>query len=117
MKIIKQGLIIFTFTLLGILIHDWINIPLPSSVIGLGLMYLALSLKIIKIEDVETVGTFLKDNMTIMFIPLTVAVMDVFDIIKLNLFELVIIMVISTTVTMIGVGLFGDFLRKRGKKL
>lgn len=112
MKIIKQIIILIVFTLLGSLIKQFLPIPIPGSVLGLGLLYLALEIKLIKLDDIETVGTFLKDNMAIMFVPLTVAIMTVFDILKLNLIELIIVMVVSTTLTMVTVGLVSNFLDK-----
>lgn len=117
MKIIKQSIILLIFTGLGTLIKQILPIPIPGSVLGLGCLYIALEIKIVKLDDVETVGTFLKDNMAIMFVPLTVAIMTVFDILKLNLIQLIIVMIVSTTLTMITVGLISNLLNEKEKPL
>lgn len=117
MKIIKQSIVLLIFTVLGTLIKQILPIPIPGSVIGLVCLYFALDFKFITLDDVETVGTFLKDNMAIMFVPLTVAIMTVFDTLKLNLVQLILVMIGSTTLTMITVGLVSNFLNKKEKPL
>src|SRR5690606_3525784 len=64
LKIIKQLSWIFLFSLIGevlsILIASFIAIP--GSVIGLVLLFLALQLNVLKVEQVDEVGTWLTSN-------------------------------------------------------
>lgn len=108
MQYIIQFIIIMVYVYLGEFISTYIPFPLPGSVIGLILLYISLELKIIKLKQVDETATFLKNNMTIMFIPLTVSIMNSYDILHRNLFPLVITLIISTTITMIVVGKFAD---------
>ena len=62
-------------------------------------MFLSLYFKIIKLKHIETVGTWLKDNMGFLFVPLTVGLMNEFNILKLHWFTLTIVMVLSTAIT------------------
>lgn len=99
MNILKQILIIFLFTFLGEQFQILTQIPVPGSIIGLTLLYLCLNFKIIKVDDVELVGNWLKDNLAFFFVPITVGIMAHFDILKLHWINLVIVMIVSTLIT------------------
>src|SRR5690625_3351018 len=94
MQYIIQFIIIMVYVDLGEFISTYIPFPLPGSVIGLILLYISLELKIIKLKQVDETATFLKNNMTIMFIPLTVSIRNSYDILHRNLFPLVITLII-----------------------
>lgn len=110
MKYLKQLIIILILSEVGNIVTRFLPIPIPGSVIGLILLYIALETKLIKLNEIETVGNYLKNNMSIMFVPLTVGILNVFDILKLNWINLTIVMVISTLLTMIATGKMADFL-------
>ncbi len=101
MKILKQLLIIVGFTIIGSLISLILPINVPGSVVGLILLYLALHFKVLKLEQVKETGDWLKNNMAFLFVPLSVGLMNDFSILKDNLLNLTIIMVVSTTLTMV----------------
>lgn len=106
MKIIKQLSWIFLFSLIGevlsILIASFIAIP--GSVIGLVLLFLALQLKVLKVEQVDEVGTWLTSNMGIFFVPAGVGLMTNFGVLADTWWQLLIIMVVTTILMMIFVG-------------
>ncbi len=106
MKIIKQLSWIFLFSLIGevlsILIASFIAIP--GSVIGLVLLFLALQLNVLKVEQVDEVGTWLTSNMGIFFVPAGVGLMTNFGVLANTWWQLLIIMVVTTILMMIFVG-------------
>lgn len=106
MKIIKQLSWIFLFSLIGevlsILIASFIAIP--GSVIGLVLLFLALQLNVLKVEQVDEVGTWLTSNMGIFFVPAGVGLMTNFGVLADTWWKLLIIMVVTTILMMIFVG-------------
>ncbi|MER2041286.1 MAG: CidA/LrgA family protein [Desemzia incerta] len=106
MKIIKQLSWIFLFSLIGevlsILIASFIAIP--GSVIGLVLLFLALQLNVLKVEQVDEVGTWLTSNMGIFFVPAGVGLMTNFGVLADTWWQLLIIMVVTTILMMIFVG-------------
>lgn len=106
MKIIKQLSWIFLFSLIGevlsILIASFIAIP--GSVIGLVLLFLALQLNVLKVEQVDEVGTWLTNNMGIFFVPAGVGLMTNFGVLADTWWQLLIIMVVTTILMMIFVG-------------
>ncbi|UUX33122.1 CidA/LrgA family protein [Fundicoccus culcitae] len=106
MKIYKQLFWIFLFSFAGevfsILLKNWIAIP--GSVIGMVLLFLALHYKWIKIEQVETVGSFLTDNMAILFVPAGVGLMTNFDVLGDIWWQLILIILVTTVLMMGFVG-------------
>ena len=106
MKIINQLSWIFLFSLIGevlsILIASFIAIP--GSVIGLVLLFLALQLNVLKVEQVDEVGTWLTSNMGIFFVPAGVGLMTNFGVLANTWWQLLIIMVVTTILMMIFVG-------------
>ena len=106
MKIIKQLSLIFLFSLIGevlsILIASFIAIP--GSVIGLVLLFLALQLNVLKVEQVDEVGTWLTSNMGIFFVPAGVGLMTNFGVLADTWWQLLVIMVVTTILMMVFVG-------------
>ncbi len=112
MKILLQFLIILIFTLLGELVSMILPFSFPGSLIGLLLLFLALVLKIIKVEDIKDVSSFLQKNMAFLFVPLGVGILNYFDYIQMHWLSIVLILVISTTITLT----LSAYIAKRGVK-
>lgn len=106
MKIIKQLFWIFLFSLLGEIVSKAIAsvVAIPGSVIGMVLLFIALHFKWLKMEKVDEVGTWLTDNMAIFFVPAGVGLMTNFDVLADVWYQLLIIMVVTTTIMMWFVG-------------
>lgn len=106
MKILKQLFWIFLFSFLGeigsILISRFVAVP--GSVLGMIFLFLALHFKWIRIDQVDEVGSFLTDNMAILFVPAGVALMTNFDILANVWWQLLFIMVVTTALMMAFVG-------------
>ena len=62
MKYIKQLLIILIFSLAGELLHLLLPMPIPASVYGLILLFLALCTKLVRLDQIESVSQFLIDG-------------------------------------------------------
>jgi len=59
MKFLRQILLIFLFSFLGELLRSLIPMPIPASIYGMVLLFIALSAKIVKLEDIRSAGGFL----------------------------------------------------------
>jgi len=105
-NIIKQLFWIFLFSLLGdavsILISNFVAIP--GSVIGMVLLFITLHFNWLKLSQVEEVGTWLTDNMAILFVPAGVGLMTNFDLLANVWLHLLIIMVVTVIIMMWFVG-------------
>lgn len=102
MKLFKEFLFIISFTFLGEIISKVGHLPVPGSVIGMLLLFAALYFKLVKVDDVESVGTFLLDNLSIFFLPAGVGIMVYFPVIKDHWLSLLIVLV-STTILTLGI--------------
>ncbi|GFN31945.1 CidA/LrgA family protein [Paenibacillus curdlanolyticus] len=70
-----RGLVILlAFNGAGLLLHEWVKVPLPSNVIGMLLLAAGLFLKWIKLEWVEQSASFLTKHMMLFFAPLIAGV-------------------------------------------
>ncbi len=101
MKILFQLFILILFTLLGELIAYYLPFKFPGSLIGLILLFLSLLLKIIKPIHLKEVAGFLQRYMAFLFVPLAVGLMAYFELIGLYWLEILLVLVISTTITLI----------------
>lgn len=105
MKYIKQFVIILAFTFLGEIVKALLPFPVPASIYGLVLLLVALETKILPIEKVENVGTFLVEIMPLTFIPAGVGLLESWGVLKPMVGSLAIITVFSTIVVMVVSGL------------
>ena len=112
MKHMRQFLIILFFTFIGEVLHQFIPLPIPSSIYGLILLFIALTHGIFKVNEVHDTADFLIDIMPIMFIPAAVGLIQSTTSIKPILIQSIIIMMISTFVVMVITGKVSMLLRK-----
>jgi len=98
-KIFSQLCIIFCICFAAEIIAWALPVDIPANMIGMGLLFLLLILKIIKKNTLDQTSDFLLSNMAIFFIPATVSIIAVFDIISDKIFAIVFICIISTFVT------------------
>ena len=112
MKHMRQFLIILFFTFIGEVLHQFIPLPIPSSIYGLVLLFIALTHGIFKVNEVHDTADFLIDIMPIMFIPAAVGLIQSTTSIKPILIQSIIIMMISTVVVMTITGKVSMLLRK-----
>lgn len=117
MRYMKQVFIIFGITAVGEVLNFCLPFPVPSGVYGLFLLLAGLCTKWIKVSDVEDVGNFLLDVMPMMFIPVSVGLMESYGAMKGVLVPLVVITVVSTVIVMVVTGKTAQIMiRKMGRK-
>lgn len=97
---------------LGILIAFWIVgdgisyllssiIVIPGAIIGMILLFIALTSGLIKESLIKDTSDFFLNNIAFFFLPASVAIMDVSDSLKGAVIPLLIIGLLSTLITMI----------------
>ena len=118
MKLYVQLMIIFMISLVGEGISSVFHLPVPGSIIGLVLLFLALQFKLLRLRHISMVGNFLLANMTILFLPPAVGIMDKFQVIALYLLPIILIVlgaivlnvcVIAVVVQLIKTRFEGDY--------
>ena len=105
-------MIILISYFLGTIIQLVFNLPLPGTVLGLILLFLALYLRIVKIEMIEDICEVLISHMSFLFIPAGVGLMTSFDMLKGKVMAFSIIILISTFVVWIVTFYVVKYLRK-----
>ena len=116
MRFIKEICIIFGFTMAGEILNNVLPFPVPAGVYGLFLLLAALCLKIVKLKDLEATGNFLLDTMPMMFIPVSVGLLESVEEIKAFWFPFLAITVISTVIVMTVTGKVTDLVIKKSQK-
>ena len=116
MKYVIQFLIIAAFAFIGELLHWVIPLPIPASIYGIVLLFIALELKWVKVSDIREVSSFLIAVMPIMFIPAAAGLMESWGAVKSSVWEYALITIVSTFVVMGVSGAVTQFVIWRGKK-
>ena len=75
-KYIFQFARILAFCFLGEILHVVLPLPVPASVYGLVLLLAALNFKLVKLDDVKEVGTYLTGIFPLLFVPAAAGVME-----------------------------------------
>lgn len=109
------GIILF-ITFLGEILYAVIPLPVPASIYGLLLMLLALCTKVIKLEQVNSVGKFLIDIMPPMFIPAAVGLVNIWPELSQVLVPMLVITVVTTVIVMAVTGRVSQEVIRRKKK-
>lgn len=116
MKYLYQFLIILSFTFLGEALNRLIPLPIPAAVYGLLLLFLALQLKIVKLEHIKTAGDWLLGIMGILFVAPAVNLISSWERIAPDLVAIVVI-VVSSTLVVFGVsGIVTQLLTRKEDK-
>ena len=99
MKYLSQFLIIMGFTLAGEALQRVVPLPIPASVYGIVLLFGALSLKIVKVEQVKDAGGFLTSILPLLFVPPAVSILENWGMIKGSLVPILLLVLASTVIT------------------
>ncbi len=116
MKYIKQFLIILLMAVLGGLLNWLIPLPIPATVWGMVLMFLALLCGAVKLDQVENVADFFMGVMPMLFIPLAVSLMDNYKILAEYALPIVIIVFASFFLCFAVTGKTADFIIERSSQ-
>lgn len=112
MKYMKQLLFILLITAIGELLAYFIPLPIPSSIYGMVLMFVALVTNIIKVEQVKETAEFLTGTMTLMFIPPAVGLIDKWEALSSMIIPAIVAIVVVTPIVMAVTGKVADLLIK-----
>lgn len=116
MRYLKQFSIILLISFVGELLHYFIPLPVPASIYGLVLMFVALCTGVVKVSSVKETSKFLLDIMPVMFIPTTVGLLESWGILAPVWLPVAVITVVSTVLVMGVTGLVSQWVIRREKK-
>ena len=114
MKYLSQFCIILGFTLAGEALQRILPLPIPASVWGLALLFLALCFGLVKLEQVKDAAGFLISVMPLMFVSPAVGIVENWNLIKGQLLPIFLLLA-ATTFLVFGIsGCLTQLLMKKG---
>ena len=116
MKYIKQFLIILIMAVLGGILNWLIPLPIPATVWGMALMFIALMTGLVKLDQVEDTADFFLGIMPMLFVPLAVGLMDTWQVLAEYALPIILIVVISFFICYAVTGKTADFIIGRSEK-
>lgn len=99
MKYLSQFLIIMGFTVLGEALQRLIPLPIPAAVYGLVLLFAALSLGLVKTEQVKDVSGFFISILPLLFVSGAVSLAEHWALIRPQLLPIALLLLSSTVLT------------------
>ena len=111
MKIYFHLLIILGFSFVGDTLSNSLHLPVPGSILGMIFLFLALQFKVLKFTDVDEVGSFLINNMTILFLPAGVGIMAKWSLISDFWWQIAVIVLLALIVNVFVLGHLVQFIK------
>lgn len=109
-NVFQQALTLAVILLISKIIESFIPIPMPASVIGLVLLFIALCTGIVKLGQVESVGTALTNNISFLFVPAGISVINSLPILSQSPVLIILLIIISTILLLISTGFASQLL-------
>lgn len=100
MKLLREMLLVLAIYFVGEFLSKGLHLPLPGNILGMIILLILLCTKVVKVEHVDNVSTFLLDHLAFLFIPAGVGVLNAMNVLDGHIIQLLIIVVTSTMVIM-----------------
>ena len=107
---LHQALVIALVLFVSKIIESFMPIPMPASVIGLVLLFILLCTGIVKLGEVESVGTALTNNIGFLFVPAGISVVNSLGVLSRSPFLIILLIIISTILLLICTGYVSQFI-------
>lgn len=106
---LTQSAWIFGFTLLGEALQRLLPLPIPAAVYGLVLLFAALCLKIVKVEQINKVSNFLLTILPLLFVSPAVNLLESWNILAPHVIPIALLVLSSTVLVFAIAGLVSQF--------
>ena len=116
MKYLSQLIIILGFTFVGEALQRLIPLPIPASIYGLALLFAALCLKIVKLEQVAETGAFLRSLLPMLFVGPAVSILEHWGLISGQILPIAFVILGTTVSTFAIAGFATKICIKGGEK-
>lgn len=116
MKLLREMLIILAVYFVGEALSKFFHLPIPGNILGMLILLFLLCTKIVKVEMIDKVSTFLLDHLAFFFIPAGVGIVTAFNVLRGNTIKLLIVAVVSTFIIMAVSGIVVQFVINLSEK-
>jgi len=101
---IKALITIFSFLLLGEIIHEGFKLMVPGNILGMLLIFAALKLKLIQLATVKPVSDKLLQFLPLFFIPYAVGLMQSKSLLQEHGMVILLVLMVATLSTLLVTG-------------
>ena len=101
-KILKQLGIILALCLVSEVITSLLPVTVPSRVIAILILALLLTIRFLKEEQIKETADFMLDNMALVFVPISVGMVEDLELLKGQILGFLIVVCISLILTFLG---------------
>jgi len=101
--------VVLAFQLIGWGLHR-VGVPIPGGVLGLLALFAALQTGLVKLAWVQRTADLLLRHMVLLFVPLTVGLMEMMHILQRQAVALLVSLVVSWAAVFLTTGLLGQWL-------
>ena len=101
-KILKQLGIILALCLVAEVIASLLPVTIPSSVIAILILAQLLTFKVLKEEQIKETADFMLDNMALVFVPISVGMIEDLELLKGQVVGFLVVVCISLVLTFLG---------------
>ncbi|MDF2855061.1 MAG: murein hydrolase [Neobacillus sp.] len=112
-----QMLLLVLIYHIGNYIAQFFHLKIPGNVIGLLLLLLLLWLKVIKVEQIEVAASWLLKHLGFFFIPISVGLMTLGEVISKNGLSLLFILITSALIGIVSTGRITQSVMSRKEKV
>ena len=117
MALIKQFAIIFSIYSISDIFCKSLKLPIPANVVGMLALFILLMSGIIKEHHIDKASDILISNMSLLFVPATLAIMEEYKYIKDEIVPFIIVCVFMVIVIMVSTGLISQILENIFNKI
>lgn len=100
MKFLRQFMVILAISFVGEVLKYMIPLPIPASIYGLVILFVALETGLIRLSAVKDTAKFLIEIMPLMFIPAGVGLLDSWGVLQPVILPVAVITIVSTIIVM-----------------
>ena len=99
MRILRQVAIIFTICVISEGLSSLFPFPFPGSVLSMIILLVLFFSKALKLSDIKETSALLLNNMTLVFVPPFISVMNYLDVLQSIAVQFLVIIFVSTVLT------------------
>lgn len=115
MKYFNQFSLLLFIYYIGTILYKTIIPAIPPTVLGMIILFIFLTLKIIKPHNINDISEFMLKDLALFFVPPGVTLINSWSILNGNLWKIILIIFITTVITIIVTAKTVDFFIKKGE--
>lgn len=101
MNFLEQFAILIAALFAGSVLKAILPLPIPETIYGMVILFILFLTKILKTSDVKRASETILENMSFLFVPAGVGIIENFDLFRQNFFAMFVITLITASIAMI----------------